>query len=352
MRVMVMIEGSGADEDKIAPTQEMLEQMDAYNEELVKAGIMLDGQGLKPSSAGARVVFEGGSTSVVDGPFTESKEIVAGYWLWEVGSLERRSSGPSAAPPTRSTAARQVLEVRPLFELEDFAETVDAETLARSEELQGSSQPAAPDGPAADHRGDLAHRVGPPRSPRWSDWSATSALAEDLPPGGVRRGHGALADRRPAAESRRLAADHGPAQGDRPDPARETLPRREVRAAGQRAAHRAGRRRRLTDTVDDDLLALMFTACHPVLPRESRVALTLRLLGGLTTDEIARAFLVPSATIGSGSPGRSAPWPRHTSGTRCPTPMSWTAAPVGARSDLPDLHRGVRGDLRDGLGPT
>ena len=88
MRVMVMIEGAGADEDKIAPTEEMLAAMGAYNEELVNAGIMLDGQGLKPTSAGARVVFEGGTTSVVDGPFTESKEIIAGYWIWEVRSLE------------------------------------------------------------------------------------------------------------------------------------------------------------------------------------------------------------------------------------------------------------------------
>ena len=120
MRVMVMIEGSGADEDKIAPTQEMLEQMGAYNEELVKAGIMLDGQGLKPSSTGARVVFEGGSTSVVDGPFTESKEIVAGYWLWEVGSLEEAVEWAKRCPTDPQYGSRQVLEVRPLFELEDF----------------------------------------------------------------------------------------------------------------------------------------------------------------------------------------------------------------------------------------
>jgi hypothetical protein len=120
MRVVVMIEGSGADEDKIAPTQEMLEQMGAYNEELVKAGIMLDGQGLKPSSTGARVVFEGGSTSVVDGPFTESKEIVAGYWLWEVGSLEEAVEWAKRCPTDPQYGHRQVLEVRPLFELEDF----------------------------------------------------------------------------------------------------------------------------------------------------------------------------------------------------------------------------------------
>lgn len=120
MRVMVMIEGSGADEDKIAPNQEMLEQMDAYNEELVKAGIRLDAQGLKPSKSGARVVFEGGSTSVVDGPFTESKEIVAGYWLWEVGSLEEAVEWAKRCPTDPKYGSRQVVEVRPLWELEDF----------------------------------------------------------------------------------------------------------------------------------------------------------------------------------------------------------------------------------------
>ena len=122
MRVMVMIEGSGADEDKIAPTQEMLEAMGAYNEELVKAGIMLDGQGLKPSSEGAKVVFEGGSTSVVDGPFTESKEIIAGYWIWQVDSMEEALEWAKRCPTDPQYGSRQVLEIRPIFEMEDFGE--------------------------------------------------------------------------------------------------------------------------------------------------------------------------------------------------------------------------------------
>ncbi|MGH8950162.1 MAG: YciI family protein [Acidimicrobiia bacterium] len=122
MRVMVMIEGSGADEDKIAPTQEMLEAMGAYNEELVKAGIMLDGQGLKPTSEGARVVFEGGSTSVVDGPFTESKEIIAGYWIWQVDSMEEALEWAKRCPTDPQYGGRQVLEIRPIFEMEDFGE--------------------------------------------------------------------------------------------------------------------------------------------------------------------------------------------------------------------------------------
>ncbi|HEY9411496.1 MAG TPA: YciI family protein [Jiangellaceae bacterium] len=120
MRVIVMIKGTGADESKIAPTEEMLAAMSAYNEELVKAGIMLDGQGLKPSSEGAQVVFEGGTTSVVDGPFTESKEIVAGYWVWQVSSLEEALEWAKRCPSDPSSGMREVLEVRPIFEAEDF----------------------------------------------------------------------------------------------------------------------------------------------------------------------------------------------------------------------------------------
>ncbi len=120
MRVMVMITGAGADEDKIAPTQEMLAQMGAYNEELVKAGVMLDGQGLQPTAKGARVVFSGGETSVVDGPFTESKEIVAGYWIWQVSSLEEAVEWARKCPGDPTVGLTAVLEIRPVFEVEDF----------------------------------------------------------------------------------------------------------------------------------------------------------------------------------------------------------------------------------------
>lgn len=120
MRVMVVITGTGADEGKITPTQEMLAAMGAYNEELVKAGIMLGGEGLKPSTEGARVVFEVGDTSVVDGPFTESKELIAGYWLWQVSSLEEAVEWAKRCPSDPKYGATQVLEIRPLFEAEDF----------------------------------------------------------------------------------------------------------------------------------------------------------------------------------------------------------------------------------------
>ena len=139
MRVMVMIEGSGADDDKIAPNQEMLEQMDAYNEALVKAGIRLDAQGLKPSKSGARVVFEGGSTSVVDGPFTESKEIVAGFWLWEVGSLEEAVEWAKRCPTDPKYGSRQVVEVRPLWELADFRTEDISEVAEQAKAGHGAS---------------------------------------------------------------------------------------------------------------------------------------------------------------------------------------------------------------------
>jgi hypothetical protein len=120
MRVMVMIKVEGANEDKITPTPEMMAAMGEYNERLIKAGIMLDGGGLRPSSAGAQVVFEGGTTSVVDGPFTESKEIIAGYWIWEVSTLEEAVEWARQCPASPDGTMREVLEVRPYYEDEDF----------------------------------------------------------------------------------------------------------------------------------------------------------------------------------------------------------------------------------------
>jgi hypothetical protein len=136
VRVMVMTKGDAADEGKAQPTQEMFEQMQTFNEQLVKAGILLGGEGLKPSSAGAQVSFSAAGTSVVDGPFTESKEVIAGYWIWEVSSLAEAVEWARRCPFDPSYGDSQVLEIRPLFDMDDFAGTVDAETLARSAELQ------------------------------------------------------------------------------------------------------------------------------------------------------------------------------------------------------------------------
>ena len=133
MKVLVMIKGDGADEGQIAPTQEMFETMGAYNEQLVNAGIMLAGEGLKPSKDGAKVVFENGETSVVDGPFTEAKEIIAGYWIWQVSSMDEALEWAKRCPST--PGLRSVLEVRPFFEMADFADVVSPETLAKEEAL-------------------------------------------------------------------------------------------------------------------------------------------------------------------------------------------------------------------------
>jgi hypothetical protein len=136
VRVMVMTKGDGADEGKGEPTQEMFEKMQTFNEQLVAAGILLGGEGLKPSSAGAQVSFSTAGTSVVDGPFTEAKEVIAGYWIWEVSSMAEAVEWARRCPFDPAYGDSQVLEIRPLFDMEDFAATVDPETLARSAELQ------------------------------------------------------------------------------------------------------------------------------------------------------------------------------------------------------------------------
>jgi hypothetical protein len=136
VRVMVITKGDGADEGKAQPTTEMFEKMRAFNEQLVNAGIMLGGEGLQPSGAGAKVAFSNAGTSVVDGPFTESKEVIAGYWIWEVSSLAEAVEWARRCPFDAAYGETQVLEIRPLFDMADFAETVDGETLARSEELR------------------------------------------------------------------------------------------------------------------------------------------------------------------------------------------------------------------------
>jgi hypothetical protein len=132
---MVMTKGDAADEGKGQPTQEMFDRMQAFNEELVNAGILLGGEGLKPSSAGARVVFSSDGMSVVDGPFTESKEVIGGYWVWEVSSLAEAVEWAKRCPFDVAYGDSQVLEIRPLFGTEDFAEAVEPDTLARSEAL-------------------------------------------------------------------------------------------------------------------------------------------------------------------------------------------------------------------------
>jgi hypothetical protein len=134
MKVLVMIKGTGADEAKAAPTDEMFAEMNVYNEQLVNAGIMLAGEGLQPSSKGAKVVWDtSGEVSVVDGPFAESKEIIAGYWIWQVSSMDEAVEWAKRCPSTPEL--RSELEIRPFFEMEDFAKVVSPEILAKEQAL-------------------------------------------------------------------------------------------------------------------------------------------------------------------------------------------------------------------------
>ena len=119
MRVMVMVKATKNSEAGMKPSQELLTAMGRFNEELVKAGIMLAGDGLKPSSQGKRVRVGGAKRSVVDGPFTETKELVAGYWIWEVKSMDEALEWVRRCPDPMPGEESE-LEIRPLYEMEDF----------------------------------------------------------------------------------------------------------------------------------------------------------------------------------------------------------------------------------------
>ena len=138
MRFMVMVKATQDSEAGAPPTQELLEAMMAYNEELVKAGIMKGGDGLQPSSKGARVQFDGAKRSVVDGPFAETKELVAGYWLWECASLDEAIAWVKRCPNPMPGPSE--IEIRPLFELADFGEIVTPETAAQWDRLKSEAE--------------------------------------------------------------------------------------------------------------------------------------------------------------------------------------------------------------------
>ena len=134
MRVMVLVKATVDSEEGAMPSTELVEAMFKYNEELVEAGIMQGGDGLKPSSEGKRVAFDGASRTVIDGPFAQTSELVAGYWLWEVRDMDealewaRRCPNPMPGPSE--------LEIRPLYEIEDFGDAVTPELAEREEQLR------------------------------------------------------------------------------------------------------------------------------------------------------------------------------------------------------------------------
>ena len=141
MRVMVLVKADKDTEAGVMPSEELLREMGNYNEELVKAGILLAGEGLHPSSKGARVNFSGKERSVMDGPFAEAKELIAGFWIWKVESLDEAVQWAKRCP--NPTGAEGQLEIRPIFEAEDFGaeftpelQEQEARIRAEAEKLQ------------------------------------------------------------------------------------------------------------------------------------------------------------------------------------------------------------------------
>jgi hypothetical protein len=134
MRFMVMVKATSDSEAGVMPTQKLLADMGKYNEELVKAGVMLAGEGLKPSSNGARVKFSGSKRTVVDGPFAESKELVAGFWLFQVKSLDEAIQWVKRCPNPFPDGESEI-EIRQVFEADDFGAEFTPELRAQEEKI-------------------------------------------------------------------------------------------------------------------------------------------------------------------------------------------------------------------------
>jgi hypothetical protein len=134
MRFMVIVKADKDSEAGVLPNEQLLTEMGKYNEELVKAGVMLAGEGLHPSSKGARVKFSGKQRTVIDGPFLETKELIAGFWLWEVNSLEEAIEWVKRCP--NPMAGESEIEIRQVFEAEDFGAEFTPELREQDERLR------------------------------------------------------------------------------------------------------------------------------------------------------------------------------------------------------------------------
>jgi hypothetical protein len=134
MRFVVMVKATKESEAGVLPDQKMLEEMGKFNEDLVKAGIMLAGEGLQPSSKGARVKFSGTKRAVIDGPFTETKELVAGFWIWQVKSLAEAIEWVKRCPNPHHGESE--IEIRQIFEAEDLGEGFTPELREKEERLR------------------------------------------------------------------------------------------------------------------------------------------------------------------------------------------------------------------------
>jgi len=134
MRVMVLVKANEQSEAGEMPSTELLEAMGNYNEELVKAGVMVAGEGLHPSSKGARIRFSGEERSVIDGPFAETKELLAGFWLWEVRDMDEAIEWAKRCP--NPMEGESTLELRPVFEAEDFGDELTPELREQEDRLR------------------------------------------------------------------------------------------------------------------------------------------------------------------------------------------------------------------------
>jgi hypothetical protein len=141
MKVMVMVKADKDSEAGVMPDEKMLAEMTKYNEELVKAGVMLAGEGLHPSSKGARVRFSGDKRTVVDGPFAETKELVAGFWMWQVKSMAEAIEWVKRCP--NPMLGDSEIEIRPVFEVEDFGEAFTPELRAAEDRLRAEIEKQA-----------------------------------------------------------------------------------------------------------------------------------------------------------------------------------------------------------------
>lgn len=137
MRVMVMVKATADSEAGAMPSEELLTAMGAFNEELVKAGVMLAGEGLHPSAKGKRVRFSGRQRTVIDGPFAETKELVAGFWLWQVKSMEEAIEWVRRCPNPMPTDSE--IEIRPVFEADDFGAEFTPELRAQEDRLRAQA---------------------------------------------------------------------------------------------------------------------------------------------------------------------------------------------------------------------
>ncbi len=134
MRVMVIVKADKNSEAGVLPSKELLAEMGKFNEELIKAGMMLAGEGLQPTSKGKRVKFEGKKRTIIDGPFAETKELIAGFWLWNVHSIEEAVEWLKRAPFDGGTE----IEIRRIYEAEDFGDKFSAELRAQEERMRES----------------------------------------------------------------------------------------------------------------------------------------------------------------------------------------------------------------------